>query len=130
MTPQCSMSVIGLTVSLTQRLTFNRSRQAVCVSTMSRGCVGPLGHSPGLLGQNSTQPIGDRVVSPRLAYSTSPALAAVLAPNRTAAIANPIPCPLKPNIVAPVSCWDHVSHKGFSPPLSKASTFDDNTSKR
>jgi hypothetical protein len=32
-------------------------------------------------------------------------------------------------MVAPVSCWDHVSHKGFAPPLSQASTFDANTSK-
>ena len=42
--------------------------------------------------------------------------------------ASPFPCPLN-NIVAPVSCWDHVSHKGFAPPLSQASTFDANTSK-
>jgi hypothetical protein len=42
--------------------------------------------------------------------------------------ASPFPCPLN-NIVAPVSCWDHVSHKGFAPPLSQASTFDVNTSK-
>ena len=27
------------------------------------------------------------------------------------------------------SCWDHVSHKGFAPLLSTASTFDANTSK-
>src|SRR6185437_13075882 len=46
-----------------------------------------------------------------------------------AAIAKPLPCPLNPNIVAPVSCWDHVSHRDFSPPLSRASTFDVNTSK-
>jgi hypothetical protein len=45
-----------------------------------------------------------------------------------AANANPFPCPLN-NIVAPVSCWDHVSHKGFAPPLSMPSTFDANTSK-
>jgi hypothetical protein len=45
-----------------------------------------------------------------------------------AAIANPFPCP-RNNIVAPVSCWDHVSHKGFAPPLNKPSTFEANTSK-
>jgi hypothetical protein len=43
--------------------------------------------------------------------------------------ANPFPCPLKPNIVAPVSCWDHVSHKGFAPLLNKPSTIEMNTSK-
>jgi hypothetical protein len=42
--------------------------------------------------------------------------------------ASPFPCPLN-NIAAPVSCWDHVSHKGFAPPLSKPSTFDANESK-
>jgi hypothetical protein len=31
--------------------------------------------------------------------------------------------------VAPVSCWDHVSHKGFAPPLSQPSTIEANTSK-
>jgi hypothetical protein len=31
--------------------------------------------------------------------------------------------------VAPVSCWDHVSHKGFAPPLSKPSTIETNTDK-
>jgi hypothetical protein len=30
-------------------------------------------------------------------------------------------------IVAPVSCWDHHSHKGFAPGLSKASTIELNT---
>jgi hypothetical protein len=30
-------------------------------------------------------------------------------------------------IVAPVSCWDHVSHKGFAPPLNRASTIELNT---
>jgi hypothetical protein len=43
------------------------------------------------------------------------------------AIANPFP--LIPNIVAPVSCWDHVSHKRFAPPLNKASTIETNTGK-
>src|SRR3954469_1430351 len=127
------MSVIGLMVSLTQRLTRTKSRHAVCVMTISRGCVAPPAHSPGLSAQYSTQPIGERVLSPRLAYSilSSPALAgaAVAIPNRMAVIAIPIACPLILNIVAPVSCWDHVSHKGFAPPLSRASTIEMNTRK-
>src|SRR5712664_2325128 len=125
------MSVIGLTVSLTQRLTRSRSRHAVCDITISRGWVAPPRHSPGLSAQNSTQPIGERAVSPRLAKRarSSPALAGALIPNRMAATANPFPCPLNPNIVAPVSCWSHVSHKGFAPPLSKPGTFEENTSK-
>src|SRR6266404_8155338 len=127
------MSVIGLTFSLTQRLTRSRSRHAACDITISRGCVAPPRQSPGLSAQNSTQPIGERVVSPRLANNVSAALAETLVetliPSRMAAIANPFPCPLN-NIAAPVSCWDHVSHKGFSPPLSQPSTFDANTSKR
>jgi hypothetical protein len=44
-----------------------------------------------------------------------------------AAIANPFP--LIPSIVAPVSCWDHVSHKRFAPPLSKTSTIEMNAGK-
>src|ERR1700723_1373770 len=126
------MSVIGLMVSLTQRLTRNRSPHAVCDITISRGCDGPPAQSAGLSAQNSTQPIGERVVSPRLAYiaRSSPARAGAFNPNRTAATANPNPCPLKPNIVAPVSCWDHVSHKGFAPRLNQPSTIEANTSKR
>src|ERR1700730_17538961 len=125
------MSVIGLTVSLTQRVTRKRSGQAACVITISRGCDGPPRHSPGFSAQNSTQPIGARVVSPRLAYIArpTPARAGALNPARMTTIANPAPCPLKPNIVAPVSCWDHVSHKGFAPPLSTPSTIEANTSK-
>jgi hypothetical protein len=42
--------------------------------------------------------------------------------------ASPFPCPLN-DIVAPVSCWDHISHKGFALPLSRTSTFVVNTSK-
>jgi len=42
-------------------------RHAVCDNTMSRGCVAPPRQSPGFSAQNSTQPIGERVVSPRLA---------------------------------------------------------------
>src|ERR1700722_3221879 len=126
------MSVIGLTVLLNQWLTRSRSRHAVCDITISRGCVGPPAHSLGLSAQNSTQPIGERVVSPRLAYiaRSSPARAGAFNPNRMAATANPNPCPLNPNIVAPVSCWDHVSHKGFSPPLSCPSKIEVNVSKR
>jgi hypothetical protein len=52
-----------------------------------------------------------------------------LIPNRMATTANPFPCPLNPNIAAPVSCWDHVSHKGFALRLSKPSTFKTNTRK-
>src|ERR1700704_848953 len=122
------MSVIGLMVSLTQRLTRTRSFHAVCVITISRACVAPPRQSFGLSAQNSTQPIGERVISPRLAYRTrsSPACAGAVIPNRTAANANPIPCPLMP-IVAPVSCWDHTSHKGFAARLSCASTIELNT---
>jgi hypothetical protein len=61
------MSVMGLTFSLTQRLTRVRSRQADCVITTSRGCDGPPRHSSGVSAQNSTQPIGARVASPMLA---------------------------------------------------------------
>src|ERR1700728_2278115 len=97
------MSVIGLTVSLTQRLTLSRSRQAACVIAMSRGWEGPLLQSAGLSEQNSTQPIGARVASPRLAYRgrSSAAFAEALNPNRMAATANPF-CSLNPNIVVPV----------------------------
>src|ERR1700748_1846222 len=126
------MSVIGLTVSLTQRLTRSRSRHAVCDITISRGCDGPPAQSPGLSAQNSTQPIGERVVSPRLAYiaRSSPARAGAFNPNRMAATANPNPCPLKPNIVAPVSAGADVSHKALAPPLNQPSTIEANTSKR
>src|ERR1700687_2237653 len=126
------MSVIGLTLSLTQRLTRKRSRHAVCDITISRGCDVPPRQSPGFSAQNSTQPIGERVTSPRLAYKarSSPAFAGALNATRMATTANPFPCPLNPNIVAPVSCWDHVSHKGFAPPLSTPSTFEVNTSKK
>src|SRR3954452_2316159 len=122
------MSVIGLMVSLTQRLTRSRSFHAVCVITISRGCVAPPRQSPGLSAQNSTQPIGERVISPRLAYRTrsSPACAVAVIAHRTAAKASPIPAPLMP-IVAPVSCWDHTSHKGFAPPLSCARSIELNT---
>src|SRR3979409_542727 len=51
------MSVIGLMVSLTQRLTRSRSRHAVCDITMSRGCDAPPWQSPGFSAQNATQPI-------------------------------------------------------------------------
>src|ERR1700712_1675865 len=122
------MSVIGLTVSLTQQLTRTRSFHAVCVITISRGCVAPPRQSPGLSAQNSTQPIGARVFSPRLAYSfSSPACAVAENPNRTAANASPVKCPLLPNIVAPVSCWDHVLHRGFAAPLNRATTIEANT---
>src|SRR5260370_28028131 len=111
---------MGLTDSLTQRLTRSRSRHAVCDITISRGCDAPPRHSPGLSAQNSTQPIGERVVSPRLAYRTpsSPALAGALNPNRMATTPKPFPFPPTPNILAPISCWAHVSHKGFAPLLS------------
>src|ERR1700749_302095 len=122
------MSVIGLTFSLTQWLTRARSRHAVCDNTISRGCEAPRGHSLGLSAQNSTQPIGARVTSPMLAYKTRPSLACADAviPNRRVAIASALSCPLNQYIVAPVSWWDHVSHKDFSPPLSAASRFETN----
>lgn len=61
------MSVIGLMFSFTQRLTRTRSFHAVWVRTISRGCAIALLQSFGLSLQNSTQPIGVRVVSPTLA---------------------------------------------------------------
>src|SRR3954453_13875837 len=122
------MSVIGLMVSLTQRLTRNKSRHAICVIAISRGWLAPPRQSPGFSAQNSNQPIGERVVSPSEAYETrsSPAFAGAVIANRTAAIASPIPCPLMP-IVAPVSCWDHHLHKGFAAGLSWPSTIELNT---
>src|ERR1700674_5050382 len=125
------MSVIGLTDSLTHLLTRSRSRHAVCDITMSRGCDAPPRHSPGFSAQNSTQPIGGRVTAPRLAESawSSPAPAGAFNAIRTATTAIPVPCPLNPNIVAPASCWDHVSHKVFSRLLSEPSKIETNTSK-
>src|SRR3954466_2344410 len=119
------MSVIGLMVSLTQRLTRKRSLHVACVMTISRGCVAPPRQSAGLSAQNSTQPIGERVESPRLAYKTrsSPAFAGAVIANRTAAKASPIPAPLMP-IVAPVSCWDHHLHKGFAAGLNRTSAIE------
>src|SRR5260370_32786413 len=105
------MSVSGLTDSLPQRLTGRRSRHAVCDITISRGCDVPPRQSPGFSAQNSTQPIGERVTSPRLAYKarSSPALAGAVNATRMATTANPFPYPLNPNIEDPVSCLDNVS---------------------
>src|ERR1700722_12333638 len=58
------MSVIGLTLVLTQRLIRTRSFQAWPDSTTSRGAEGLVLHSGSYSTQNSTQPIGARVVSP------------------------------------------------------------------
>jgi hypothetical protein len=46
--------------------------------------------------------------------------------SRIATTANPLPCPLSLNTVAPVFCWDHVSHKAFSLLLSYPSRFEAN----
>src|SRR3984893_8954248 len=58
------MSVIGLTLVLTQRLIRTRSFQAWPDSTTSRGADGFVLHSGSYSTQNSTQPIGARVASP------------------------------------------------------------------
>src|ERR1700726_4947691 len=58
------MSVIGLTLVLTQRLIRTRSFQAWPESTTSRGADGFVLHSGSYSTQNSTQPIGARVASP------------------------------------------------------------------
>src|ERR1700685_1129818 len=58
------MSVIGLTVVLTQRLIRTRSFQAWPDSTTSRGADGFVLHSGSYSTQTSTQPIGARVASP------------------------------------------------------------------
>src|SRR5579863_1388779 len=58
------MSVIGLTVVLTQRLIRTRSFQAWLDSTTSRGADGLVLHSGSYSTQNSVQPIGARVTSP------------------------------------------------------------------
>src|SRR5208282_1376789 len=58
------MSVIGLILVLTQRLTRTRSFQAWAESTTSRGDDGLVLHSGSYSTQNSTQPMGGRVVSP------------------------------------------------------------------
>src|SRR5579864_6306626 len=58
------MSVIGLTLVLTQRLIRTRSFQAWLDSTTSRGVDGLVLHSGSYSTQNSTQPIGARVASP------------------------------------------------------------------
>src|SRR6266478_3534821 len=109
------MSVIGLTVSLTQRLTFTRSRHAVCDITMSRGCDAPPRHSLALSAQNSIQPIGARRRGHphqdgdnRQSFSLSPELE---------------------HCGPRFSCWDHTSHKAFAPRLSTASGIETNTSK-
>src|SRR5271157_761407 len=58
------MSVIGLTLVLTQRLIRTRSFQAWPDSTTSRGADGLVLHSGSYSTQNSTQPIGARLASP------------------------------------------------------------------
>src|SRR4029077_16892225 len=63
------MSVIGLILVLTQRLIRTRSFQAWPDSTTSRGVDGFVLHSGSYSMQNSTQPIGARVVSPTEMYS-------------------------------------------------------------
>src|SRR5580692_5214953 len=62
------MSVIGLTVVLTQRLIRTRSFQAWPDSTTSRAADGVVLHSGSYSTQNSTQPIGARVTSPIVIY--------------------------------------------------------------
>src|SRR5580658_9974733 len=63
------MSVIGLTLVLTQRLILIRSFHAWFDSTTSRAVDGLVLHSGSYSTQNSTQPIGGRVVSPTAMYS-------------------------------------------------------------
>src|SRR5262245_27412468 len=58
------MSVIGLMLVLTQRLIRLSSFQAWPDSTTSRGVDGLVLHSGSYSMQNSTQPIGARVISP------------------------------------------------------------------
>src|SRR5271157_3314352 len=64
------MSVIGLTLVLTQRLIRTKSFQAWPDSTTSRAIEGLVLHSGSYSTQNSTQPIGARVASPTAANST------------------------------------------------------------
>src|SRR5690348_8742214 len=64
------MSVIGLMLSLTCLLMRTRSFQDLPLSTTSRGDVVPPLQSLGLVVQNSTQPIGGRVLSPSDANRT------------------------------------------------------------
>src|SRR5262249_42682405 len=66
-TPQCSRSVIGLIVPLTQALTLIMSAQALGLRTTSRGSEGAVAHSGWYSMQKSTQPIGARVTSPTTA---------------------------------------------------------------
>src|SRR5258708_3809902 len=78
------MSVSGLTLSLTHRLTRTRSAQAFDVRTISRALVGPPAQSRGLSVQNSVQPIGGRVASPSEMNSARSPACVVGAASRTA----------------------------------------------
>src|SRR5580704_14700811 len=95
------MSVIGLTLVLTQRLILIRSFHAWPDSTTSRAVDGLVLHSGSYSTQNSTQPIGGRVVSPTAMYSgrseRSSAMPAFVEASSTSVIAPT--AALRPRIV-------------------------------
>src|SRR5580658_4818505 len=118
------MSVIGLTVVLTQRLIRTRSFQAWPDSTTSRGADGLVLHSGSYSTQNSAQPIGARVASPtEMNNGRSWAVLALGEANiaSTTKLANAV----RPRIVFVCELIDpipsrqgHVSHKAFASRLS------------
>src|ERR1700761_8204947 len=125
------MSVIGLILVLTQRLTRCRSFQASAESTTSRGTDGVVLHSGSYSTQNSTQPIGARVTSPTVIYcgrsaALPPVGTAISASTMMPAAALRLRIVFGPErIVTPYpSRQGHVSHKAFAAPLSRASQFE------
>src|SRR5580693_6264061 len=87
------MSVIGLTVVLTQRLIRTRSFQAWLDSTTSRGADGLVLHSGSYSTQNSVQPIGARVTSPTETNSGRSCVAPVFSVATNAATAKSAAAP-------------------------------------
>src|SRR5262245_7392709 len=51
-------------------------------------------------------------------------------PQEDGKYSQPFPLSLEQHCGPRFSCWDHISHKGFAPPLSRPSRFDTNASKR
>src|ERR1700684_2242966 len=113
------MSVIGLTVSLTQRLTLSRSRQAACVITMSRGCDGP----PLDPADRRARGVAEACIKcPLIGRSRRCAQSQQDGGNH-----QPLSLPEPKHCGPRFFCWDHVSHKGFAVRLSTPSRVETNT---
>src|SRR5215510_4340473 len=51
-------------------------------------------------------------------------------PQEDGKYSQPVPLSLEQHCGPRFSCWDHISHKGFAPPLSRPSRSEEHTSKR